>query len=75
MCSLILYIRFVASHAGDGSSPLFMRIEELRHHLRIEQAVAEGARNAVKYLQQHEDKRSLLEVSFSDLRIKVVDDV
>ena len=35
----------------DELSPLKLRIEELRHHIQIESAVSEGARNAVKMLQ------------------------
>ena len=35
----------------DDRSPLTLRIEELRHHIQIETAVSEGARNAVKMIQ------------------------
>jgi len=42
------------SGGGDDDeklSPLKLRLEELRHHIQIETAVSEGARNAVKMIQ------------------------
>lgn len=44
--------------------PLEDRIEELRHRLRIEAAVVEGAKNAIKLLQSCKvaDKKALNEV-------------
>ena len=46
-------------------SPLELRIEELRHHTRIESAVLEGSKNVVKVLQSSKqaDKKALQEVS------------
>lgn len=46
--------------------PLEDRIEELRHRLRIEAAVVEGAKNAIKLLQSYKvaDKKALNEVSY-----------
>ncbi|XP_078083698.1 serine/threonine-protein kinase N2 [Mustelus asterias] len=44
-------------------SPLELRIEELRHHLWVESAIAEGAKNAVKLLEGRkvQDKKVLAE--------------
>uniref|UniRef100_A0A8D2KRK7 REM-1 domain-containing protein n=1 Tax=Varanus komodoensis TaxID=61221 RepID=A0A8D2KRK7_VARKO len=55
------------SQAGGNRSPtapLELRLEELRHRLRVEAAVAEGARNIVKLLggQRLQDKKALAEV-------------
>lgn len=45
-------------------SPLELRIEELKHHLKIESAVADGAKNVIRTLQnsKSEDKKALKEV-------------
>uniref|UniRef100_A0A668AY51 protein kinase C n=1 Tax=Myripristis murdjan TaxID=586833 RepID=A0A668AY51_9TELE len=47
----------------DGIFPLELRIAELRHHLKIESAVAEGAKNVVKQLggRKIQDRRILAE--------------
>ncbi|XP_028827664.1 serine/threonine-protein kinase N2 isoform X1 [Denticeps clupeoides] len=49
--------------SSETISPLELRIEELRHHLRIEAAVAEGAKNVVKQLggRKVQDRRALAE--------------
>lgn len=46
-------------------SPLEERIEELRHRLRIEAAVVDGAKNVIRTLQSTKviDKKALQEVS------------
>lgn len=59
------------SSNGDGTQreldpPLEERIEDLRHRLRIEAAVVEGAKNVIKLLQsgskEKTDKKALQEV-------------
>ncbi|XP_070177306.1 serine/threonine-protein kinase N2-like isoform X1 [Littorina saxatilis] len=44
-------------------SPIELRIEELRHHLKIETAVADGAKNVIRTMQnsKSEDKKLLRE--------------
>lgn len=48
-------------------TPLEVRIEELRHHLKIETAVVDGAKNAIKGLQDSKvsDKKALQEAQTS----------
>lgn len=45
-------------------SPLELRVAELMHHMKIESAVVEGAKNVVKQLsgRKIQDRRILLEV-------------
>lgn len=50
--------------SDDALSPSELRIEELRHHMKIESAMMEGAKNAIKTLQRAKtlDKKALHEV-------------
>lgn len=61
----LLNAGFCTGRPSETISPLELRVEELRHHLRIEAAVAEGAKNVVKQLgvRKVQDRRALAEVS------------
>ncbi|ESP05042.1 hypothetical protein LOTGIDRAFT_109468 [Lottia gigantea] len=63
-----------SSESGEGGkkindhlSPTDQRIEELRHHLKIESAVAVGANNVIKLLQANkaDDKKAIKEAHSS----------
>uniref|UniRef100_A0A671RH50 protein kinase C n=1 Tax=Sinocyclocheilus anshuiensis TaxID=1608454 RepID=A0A671RH50_9TELE len=59
----LLNAGFCAGRPSETISPLELRVEELRHHLKIEAAVAEGAKNVVKQLgvRKVQDRRALAE--------------
>lgn len=56
-------IKAKANKLPEIISPLELRIEELRHRLKVEVAVVEGARNVIKLLQSSKltDKKALQE--------------
>ncbi len=61
---VISHRRISAGIQRDTLSPLELRVEELRHHIRIESAMIEGSKNAIKLLQASkvQDKKALQEV-------------
>uniref|UniRef100_I3JZB4 protein kinase C n=1 Tax=Oreochromis niloticus TaxID=8128 RepID=I3JZB4_ORENI len=56
-------IIYNARHSMEMISPVELRVAELIHHMKIESAVAEGAKNVVKQLSGHkvQDRRILAE--------------
>jgi len=64
---LLVYFKsvlFLQSLPADAETLLMARIEELRHHIRVESAVQEGAEKAIKLLKNFKsvDKKPLQEV-------------
>lgn len=57
----------LSGHPVEMISPLELRVAELIHHMKIESAVAEGAKNVVKQLSELkiQDRRILAEVGTS----------
>uniref|UniRef100_A0AAY4E5C8 protein kinase C n=1 Tax=Denticeps clupeoides TaxID=299321 RepID=A0AAY4E5C8_9TELE len=51
----------ISLDSNDGGDPLDLRLEELRHHFRIESALAEGAKNVMKLLGKVTEKKGLAE--------------
>lgn len=62
MLNMLLIL--VTGHPVDMISPVELRVAELMHHMKIETAVAEGAKNVVKQLigRKVQDRRILAEV-------------
>uniref|UniRef100_A0A8C7IJ44 Protein kinase N3 n=1 Tax=Oncorhynchus kisutch TaxID=8019 RepID=A0A8C7IJ44_ONCKI len=60
---LLMNHTLLSGSPTDKSGPLELRVAELRHHLKIEAAVAEGAKNVVKHLggRKVQDRRALAE--------------
>lgn len=56
---------------------LELRVAELLHHIKIESAVVQGAKNVVKYLsgQKIQDRRVLAEVAESECTFTLADAV
>lgn len=57
-------LNFLSERGTDGLTPTEVRIEELRHRLKIEKAVQDGAKNVIRSLQSTKgvDKKALQEV-------------
>lgn len=54
---------------GNEENSMMERIEEIRHHIRIESAVQDGAQNAIKLLKNSKiaDKKPLQEVTYASI--------
>lgn len=57
-------LHMLSGHPVELISPLELRVAELVHHMKIESAVVEGAKNVVKHLsgRKVQDRRILAEV-------------
>lgn len=67
MNSLLTQNFFISEKSESHlETPLEERVAELRHRLRIEAAVVEGAKNVIRTLQSSKvaEKKALQEVSF-----------
>lgn len=59
-----IILHLSSGHPVEMISPLELRVAELMHHMKIELAVAQGAKNVVKQLSECkiQDRRILAEV-------------
>lgn len=62
---LVIFSLSLPDGEYSGVAPMEVRIEELRHRLRIEKAVVDGAKNVIRTLQSARavDKKALQEVN------------
>lgn len=58
-------LMFISASSKDSTGALEEKIDFLRHHIRIESAVRDGARNVMRTMQalKSQDKRVLAEVT------------
>ena len=67
LCFVTVKICCPGTQRTEILSPFDLRIEEVRHHMRIESAVLEGSKNAIKLLQstKSQDKKALQKAQIS----------
>lgn len=73
---MVFFVFFLILEKSEShlESPLEERVAELRHRLRIEAAVVEGAKNVIRTLQSSKiaEKKPLQEVSITQFCIKLL---